>query len=485
MSSDKNATAYQVLAGVASLPLTPPLGLDMVGFLRRWAPARAYGERLEVSVLVLEAEGSRVAIGAFDGIFTPGDYGRRIRAAVAEGAQAEMDAVLFNSSHTHAAPPPPGLLKLGGTTFDLREDEALYAEVVIATARSAAQLAAERMETAFIRMASRTFDLGVNRRQRTDEGTVLGWNPEGLIDRDVDVVRVDTSAGRPLVTLIAYGCHPVVIGPDVAEYSSDFVGPLRNAVRQWTGGECIYLQGCAGNVLPLEAWFDHVGPEVEFGRALAISAIAAWQEANPRVGRPVQEPWASAVPIAVWRLAEFDDIPSARLAAREVNVSLPLADVPTRAEILDIQKDRERVASELQRTGAPRSEWNPVSIHAVWAKRVADSMDAGTLEDPVETIVQVLQIGDIGVAALPGEPFTEIGLEIKRLATTEQTIVLGCSNDAVGYMSTAEEYLFGGYEPALAQRHYGRPAPFDPIVARILVDAAVEGIGSLVRGTTR
>ena len=33
-----------------------------------------------------------------------------------------------------------------------------------------------------------------------------------------------------------------------------------------------------------------------------------------------------------------------------------------------------------------------------------------------------------------------------------------------------EEYPFGGYEPALSQRHFGNPAPFAPEAGRLCVE---------------
>ena len=95
-------------------------------------------------------------------------------------------------------------------------------------------------------------------------------------------LRIDRTDGRPIATVVAFGCHPCVIGPEVPLVGSDFVGPFRRLVEQVRGGLCLYLAGAAGNVLPLEGWHDRLGPEVVFGQRIAIEAIRAVADADPR-----------------------------------------------------------------------------------------------------------------------------------------------------------------------------------------------------------
>ena len=64
--------------------------------------------------------------------------------------------------------------------------------------------------------------------------------------------------------------------------------------------------------------------------------------------------------------------------------------------------------------------------------------------DKVE--VMVLRIGSVGIVALPGEGFCEIGLAIKRASPAEHTIVIELANDAAGYLPTRDAYEQGGYE---------------------------------------
>ena len=55
-------------------------------------------------------------------------------------------------------------------------------------------------------------------------------------------------------------------------------------------------------------------------------------------------------------------------------------------------------------------------------------------------------------------------------------------NDLIGHVPTRREYPLGGYEPAVAQRHFGRPAPFEPKAGEQLVRHALELTAELFEG---
>ncbi len=86
-----------------------------MGYLKRWQPSEGIGEPCEATALVLDDGARRVAIVGIDYAWTPGEWGRRMRAAVARAAGCAEEAVLLNSSHTHATPYAPGFRKAGGT----------------------------------------------------------------------------------------------------------------------------------------------------------------------------------------------------------------------------------------------------------------------------------------------------------------------------------------------------------------------------------
>ena len=49
-------------AGAASVSITPPLGVDLMGFLRRSEPARGYAQPMEANALVLDDGDTRLVL---------------------------------------------------------------------------------------------------------------------------------------------------------------------------------------------------------------------------------------------------------------------------------------------------------------------------------------------------------------------------------------------------------------------------------------
>jgi hypothetical protein len=83
--------------------------------------------------------------------------------------------------------------------------------------------------------------------------------------------------------------------------------------------------------------------------------------------------------------------------------------------------------------------------------------------------VQALRIGNLGVAALPGEPFVELGLEIRKQSPAKQMMIAGLANDHVGYVPTPEAHRQGGYETWRAKTSY------------LAEDAAPKIVGAMLR----
>ncbi len=470
-----------LLAGAASVSITPPVGVDLMGYLRRSEPARGYGEPMEATALVLDDGAVRVVIIGADLIGASGAWAQSIRDRVGAAVGSPAHHVLLNSQHTHAAPPTPGWAKIGGDA-DWNQEEIRYGDAVGDLLVSSAVEAARRLRPARLGLGRTEVEgITVNRRQRFEGGTILGWNPDEACDRDVAVIRVDGEDGGAICTVVAFASHPVVIGPDVPEASSDFVGPLRERVRAWTGGECVFLQGCAGNVLPLESFHTEPGAERLFGERLALAALRARAEADLQPSAPEQVPFASAVPIAIWRNVPTGE-QDTTLAAAERRVELPLLEPPTLDEIRALRAELEQRVVDLQAAGEPRTAWNPVVLHVRWAKAIEERVSDGTVERSVDVPVQALRIGGACITAWPCEPFCELGLEVKEHSTAPFPVTLGYSNDIVGYVATRREYPFGGYEPALAQRHFGRPAPFAPEAGELLVQQSLELTSELFPG---
>ena len=265
----------QLRAGTARLMLEPPLGLPMVGFVRQPWNARGYGLPLEVGALVLERGDTRIVLCGVDvvGIIQP-----QIEPLARPRRASDRRRSVPGSCSTQPHAPRPARRRRGRRRLRRRRraDAALDRRVLAGAADkvvSACRLAAERLEPAAVVWGQADVDLAVNRRERTEDGStaapILGWNPDELVDNQVTVLqarRPDESADRDARRLRLPPGHDAATTWTV--YSADFPGPMRDVVRAVTGGECIFFQGAAGNVLPKFAFTDDEEEAARMGTRL-------------------------------------------------------------------------------------------------------------------------------------------------------------------------------------------------------------------------
>ena len=72
----------------------------------------------------------------------------------------------------------------------------------------------------------------------------------------------------------------------------------------------------------------------------------------------------------------------------------------------------------------------------------------------VKLNLQAHRIGDVGIATIPCEVFTAVGLEIKAKSPLKPTFTIELANGYNGYLPTPEEHNLGGYETWRARSSY-------------------------------
>jgi neutral ceramidase len=480
-----------LLAGAAEVDITPPFPVDLLGYVRRPLAARSAYDELMATACVFRDEGSgtTVAIVAADvvGLTTP--MADRIRARVGEAIGCDPAAVLLNSSHTHAAPWPGATIKLGGEFDDWTDTESAYWESIPDRYATAAREAAERLAPARISGGvGQAPGIAVNRRERTTDGrTILGWNRDGVRDDSVVAIRVDGLDGAPLVpdaiaTIVSFACHPVVIGPDVEGAGPDFVGPLRRSltgVALRPGAVTVFLQGAAGDALPLEAFREDEGGAAivaadNVGERIALEAHHAIIDADPWAIDIERSDWGSVTPIALYRRRLAEQQPPQVLRTARRIVALPLLDLPPVADLERELDDRRADLQARAARGETRVTMNPIRYHISWLEMQLRQDAEGGRATAIDGEIWAARIGDTAIVGAPGEIFGAIGTAVRRRSPAPVTIFAGYSQGSLGYVATPDEYPHGGYEPSVSHRGYGQPAPFSPEVAGIIEQTAVE-----------
>lgn len=464
-------------AGAASLPLEPPLGLPMVGFIRQPSNASGYGLPLEVGAIAFERDGRRVVLCGVDivGIISPQIEALIDRIAATTGAAPA--GILLNWSHTHLAPPGG---HANGAVFGDVDDELnasieAFSRVIHDKIVSVCRMAVERLEPAGLVWGQADVDLAVNRRERTSDGfnggSILGWNPDELVDNQVTVLQARRPDESAIGTLVGFGCHPVTTGYDMVVYSADFPGPMRDVVRSVSGGECVFFQGAGGNVLPKFAFTDTEDEARRMGTRLGLAALEAVADRFSRPVTVVAEEEGSVTPITRYR-RQLEEAAAPALAAVSETVSVPLLPHPPLEEIERLRQEYDTALAAARASG-DRGQVKLAYYQAAWARRIESQLRDGSAPTEVRAPVHAVRIGDGVIVTGPGETFTEYGIAVKERSPGAPTLYAGYTNEIIGYLPTANEYQYGGYEAGYGYKSVGLPSLFDPSVEQIFVETGV------------
>ena len=237
-------------AGIARTTITPPIGMTMMGYAGREGVANGIDQDLTATALVLESDGTRVAIVGFDLAFLQGDLLRGTRQALGDALGIPASNVLLNCSHTHCGP------TMNGYYYDddpvQHEMRAGYEAQVIDEMPGLAAAALADLGDARLATATGEARIGINRRELDEAGDIiLGENPDGPVDHEVRVIRIDDLQGKPKAVVFAHGCHTVTMGPKYTQWSPDYVGVARELIERVHGCLSLFLQANAGDIDPI------------------------------------------------------------------------------------------------------------------------------------------------------------------------------------------------------------------------------------------
>jgi len=330
--------------------------------------------------------------------------------------------------------------------------------------------------------------VGIYRRETGSDGhDVLGEVPDQPIDNSVGVVRIDDLEGNPLAVLFSYGCHPVSIGPRCHLGSSDFPGAAREIIEAILGGTAMFLQGCGGNVNP--KW--GIGYEIDcrdaknrLGSILGGEVLKVAAEIHTAVRLGERVPLGNIPNILFHPWLPVEDNGSTALGAAEELVKLRFVELPPVEEARTLYKKWCAIREEKERTGA--QDWE-LRLASMYEEAYRRTVEAALQEDPtIDLDVQVFRIGDVILAGLGVEAFTETGLKIKARSPFEHTIPLGWINGPIAYLPQAEDYPEGGFKlgeiyhvPDLLVQAYLLPTALQPEAEQIAIDTVTQLIEQL------
>lgn len=363
-------------AGAAMRDITPDHLIPISGGMGEPVMPTDFKGKLSTRVLVLENNGTRVAIVSVDNIGWPSYLGDLSHQKI-KGVKSEN--VLIGATHAHSAPDAYGFPdEKGNTAADINYLKWCASQIADAVNEAVANLEPASLKTAV---------------DKAKEKIAYNYYAPELYDKRMGVIQAiattGKNAGKPIVTLVNYATHPEILGTGRKLLSPDLCGPLYDRIEEKGGGIAVFMNSAQGGMVTADTRLDNGGEANDWNECIRIGNLMADEALRIIAPAPVQEN------PKVYCASKMIDFPLENEAMRFVFKNSPVAALAEN-KITDFSK--------------------------------------------VSTRINLLNIGKIQVLTIPGEALPNIGFYVKRHMNTDQPFLFGLTNDAFGYMLTKEDF---------------------------------------------
>lgn len=432
-------------AGAFAIDITPPLGELIVG---GWAPvpAQHIHDPLHARCLVLDDGTTKLAIVLCDNVGIPREVFDLAKRKIGDATNLPESHLLLASTHTHSATTARGPSKTAVET-DLTSYQSFIAQRICDGVRCAINhLEPAKIGWGGVQEPSELFNRrwfvndpqlstnpfgGVDQvRMNPPRGHSALDRPAGPIDPEISFISVQSSDGRPIALLANYSLH-YVGGVGKQHVSADYFGYFAHFI---------------------EERLDAQDANPPFVGILSNGTSGDVNNINFRDSKPKRYAPYEKMQIVAGKVAD-------RVAEAHEKITfhdwVPLGAKTTELTLKTRKPSAEMLAHFDAVSKRGESEAAGHRREAIYAQRISR-----ILEDPLEIQVplQALRIGDLGIAAIPFETFTETGLELKDRSVFDDTFTIELANGSYGYLPTPEQHRLGGYETWLGTNYVEKQA---------------------------
>jgi neutral ceramidase len=448
----KDSKPSGLLAGVARADISPPVGIAHLNWGSQ-THVTAVGidpVGMLATALVISDGRQKFAIVDVDALGIHGFDQAVTTASKATGIPAQQ--IRINATHTHAGPAfqaSKGPVGKDPRVFELVMNA--HRDVVADKIVGAIIEADSKLRPVHAYGARGQGTININRRVRASDNKppAVGTNPDGFVDRELVVMRIDDADGKPYAILVNFQCHGTVLTFENKMISPDWIGMVRKTIEEaFPGALALYLQGAAGNQGPIEGGTGDLRVAHRLGSILGLQAAALAMQIETTRREPVMEGYVESTAFAArqpWRVLGPRDA-----TLKFVTRTLELPRRTYTSSEIDRMSTQVAVAKKQLEQAVQRGDaWQKHQAEAR-LRRDGDLLTEWTRPpdaSPIKVDMQILRIGDMAIVAMPGEPFAEIGAAIKKSSPFAFTMFCGYSTGVGGgYMPVESEFAHAGYE---------------------------------------
>lgn len=413
-------------AGVAKVIITPPRGLPLAGYFN---PRPNAGVLDDVHVRCVLFRKGRTVCGlvSFDLCMISENLVETLLKQLKAAGFRHGKGLVFSATHAHTAPYT--------TTLFGTDPDSDYLSSLMEKTVEAVLTAEKNLAPAILRQGStKDNPLAFNRRYWMKSGGVVTnpgvknpdiVKPEGTVDREIGILSVEQN-GLVSAILVNIVNHTDAVGGNLV--SADWPGRMERCVQTALGHDPLVMTliGCSGNVNQ----FD-VASDADQGYAYA----RAWQLGQCYAERVVKQ------------LSRLKTLNAEQITVVNQKMAIPFRTL-TQAACENAQSVLKRVAdrtsdNDLTSEGLASGE-GPVARFFAEQTLLYQANCSG--KQRTFRLV-TLAFGDrFAMTSLPGEPFTEVGLAIKKQSPFKATWPVTLAMGACGYVPMAACFARGGYE---------------------------------------
>ncbi len=419
-------------AGFKKVDITPRYPVRLAGYLNERI-SEGVLDPLFLRLATLSDGRENLLFIQMDNCAMRTEEAEEIRAAIARASQFRKDEIMLFASHVHTGPDLVGF-------FGLPRDERYLEDLKKIIVEEASGLKAQTAVS--ISFARASYEgLVFNRRWWMKDGSVVTnppkrspsrLNPEGGVDREAISVLFMDERERPAALFVNISNHTDTIGG--TKISADWPGFMERSLNEWLGEDIpvFLLLAPQGNVNHFD--FEDDQPQSSYAEAARLGQAYA---------RVVADSLSRLQPIRIEGRARNGGM----IQAKEIRLSIPSREVSP-AEIeraMEILAQNGEQAPEKERslTAEDLARGDPV-VERIFARELIRFVE--TRPEHFLVPLQVFKLGSLAFAAIPGEPFVEIGLSLKNFPGFSLVVPVALANGYFGYIPREENFGRGGYE---------------------------------------
>ncbi len=377
-------------AAVVKIDITPSTPKWLMGYGPR--QSTAVHDRIFHRIVLMHDGMTEFALVSTDVcVFSPTVYDETAQRLRNETGIAPVN-FWWTVTHTHSGPEvgPPGLyaVLLKGRSDHPVDTE--YTSEIESKLIAGIKEARSKLEPARLTMGTGRAMANINRRARDVDGRIsLGLNPDGPVDRQIGLIRVERTDGSPLALIANYAMHGTVLNGKFTEISGDAQGIVADYVEKKIGAPMLYINGAAGNIAPIYSVYD-----------------------TPRAGH----------------LTQFNVMLGDRILAANQTLGPATAEVAIRSSEKWLETPRKKGMD--------------------WTTDLAPFSRTSAGGEPLVRLpLRFVTINDTAIWGGPVEMFCELAIAVRDASPFARTFFFGYTNGWLGYLPTKKGFAEGGYEP--------------------------------------